>query len=763
MLLSAAPPQTAAPPEKSPAARPGPQRTAVASDEILISAIRQEVDPPWRRLRGMARIETSTMLITADEIDYNPETDYAEARGNVHFRNFEGGEELWAQRVEYDIGKETGKYFNVRGSSPPKLKEIRPGVLPTRNPFVFEGRWAERIRNRYILHEGFITNCRLPRPAWTLRGPKFDIIPNDRAIARNAVFRIKKIPLFYAPYFYKSLEELPRKSGFLTPNIGNSSRRGKMLGAGYYWAINRSYDATYRMQYFTQRGVAHHVDLRGKPTRTSDFNFILYGVNDRGRKLETPIDVYNADGTFQTIRRIKEGGYMMSFDGRSELPLGFRARGEMNYLSDFTFRQAWTESFYEAIFSSVHTLGFVTRQWSSYGLNFVFQRSQLFQSTAPGDSITIRKLPVMEFHSRDRQISSRVLPFWVSLESSAGFVRRNQPLFQTRQFVERIDFSPRLMTALRWKDFHLIPSFGIRETYYGSSNTGERIAGGNVRRGAREFGVELIAPSLARVFDSPLPLMGVKVKHVIETRVSFRDVSGVEDFEKLIRFDDTELVTNTREIEISLTNRLYGKFKDGQVRPLLSWQLWQKRYFDPTFGGAVAEDRRNVVLSSAELSGYAFLDGPRRYSPVISVVRLNPAPNIGVSWRMDYDPHRRRVSNSGISGDARFTNYFVSIGHEQVRSHPVLTPSANQFRGLLGLGKQNQPGWGAAFSAIYDFRSGIMQYATTQVTYNTDCCGISFQYRRFSFGARNENQFRVAFAIANIGSFGTLKKQETLF
>jgi LPS-assembly protein len=37
------------------------------------------------------------------------------------------------------------------------------------------------------------------------------------------------------------------------------------------------------------------------------------------------------------------------------------------------------------------------------------------------------------------------------------------------------------------------------------------------------------------------------------------------------------------------------------------------------------------------------------------------------------------------------------------------------------------------------------------------------QYRRFGFATRNENQFRVAFAIANIGSFGTLKKQERLF
>ena len=58
---------------------------------------------------------------------------------------------------------------------------------------------------------------------------------------------------------------------------------------------------------------------------------------------------------------------------------------------------------------------------------------------------------------------------------------------------------------------------------------------------------------------------------------------------------------------------------------------------------------------------------------------------------------------------------------------------------------------------------GLLQYSQTQVTYNTDCCGISVQYRRFNFGSRYENQFRIAFAVANIGTFGTLKKQERMF
>ena len=69
----------------------------------------------------------------------------------------------------------------------------------------------------------------------------------------------------------------------------------------------------------------------------------------------------------------------------------------------------------------------------------------------------------------------------------------------------------------------------------------------------------------------------------------------------------------------------------------------------------------------------------------------------------------------------------------------------------------------AATRAAYDYRIRQLQYVSSQVTRNWDCCGLSVQYRRFDFGTRQENQFRVAFAIANIGSFGTLRRQERLF
>ena len=90
----------------------------------------------------------------------------------------------------------------------------------------------------------------------------------------------------------------------------------------------------------------------------------------------------------------------------------------------------------------------------------------------------------------------------------------------TAQFVDRLDFEPSVSTALRWKDIHLIPSFSIRETHYGSSlGNNHQFTGAGVQRSSREFSTELILPSLARVYSG-------KRKHVIEPRAGYRYVNG---------------------------------------------------------------------------------------------------------------------------------------------------------------------------------------------------------------------------------------------
>ena len=721
---------------------------------MYVRSVTQDRRGPWFYLRGAAEVETDEFLLRADEIDYNDTTGYAEARGRVRFLSFERGESLDADQAEYYLEEMKGRFYNVRGSVPPKI-DPRPGILASNAPFVFQGRWADRLANRYILHNGFVTNCRIPRPWWRLQGQKFDIIPGDRAIAYQTWFRVRRVPIFYSPAFYRPLEENPRRSGFLIPMLGNSSRYGQVISGGYYWAINRSHDLTYRPQYYTARGFAHNVDFRGKPSARTDFDLIVFGVNDRGELL--------GDGT-----RRKQGGLTLTFRGQSrDLPWGFEARGQVNYLTSLRFRQAFTQSFTEAVNTEAHSRGYVTKHWSTYALTLVAERSVNYQSDQDEDRIVVRRLPMLDFSSRDRPLFARSrLPIWWSLESTAGLMRRNQPLFQTRQYVERLDLAPRIMTALRWKHFNLLPSLAIRETHWGSSFRDGRVSGDGFLRSTREAAVELEAPSIGRIFDAvPSWLGGKKVgdkmKHVIETRAGFRWSGGVEDFSRAVRFDDTELLSNTKEFDYSLTNRIYVK-KDGNVRELLSWQLWQKRYLDPTLGGAVVDGQRNVFLTQMDMTPYSFFNQRRHQSPIVSALRLSPTPAFSIDWRSDYDPLRQAVVNSSIQGVYRHDNLTVSAGHNQVRNNPLISPGANQMIGTVGWARPNQRGWSIGSLAIYDYRQRLFQYSSTQAGYNTDCCGLSIQFRRIGVGvARNE--WRAAFAVANIGSFGNLRRQERLF
>lgn len=764
MLLAALPAAGQAPPQvlipQPPAVQPQqpnasnpnqrvkiPHPNPPAANEVRVIADNQSTDGSLRHLRGHVIIETVDMKFTADEVDYDQDSGDAEFRGHVTYENYTEGNKLYCDHGKYNVNDETGIFWEVSGTSPAKII-ARPGLLTTNDPFYFQGKWAERKEDRYVLHDGFITDCKVPKPWWRLTGPRFDIIPHDHAIAYNSTFHIKRLPLFYAPAYYKSLKKTPRKSGFLTPHIGHSSRRGFLVGQGYYWAINRSYDLLYDAEYFTTRGLAHNVDFRGKVKPGTDFDFNLYGVNDRG------IDIGN--GVVQ-----KQGGVLFTFNGRSDLGHGWEAQGQINYLSSFLFRQSFTESFHEAIFSESHSVGYLNKHWSSFGFYVVAERGEEFQSVAPDDKIVIRKLPEVEFLSRDRQILGGPVPVWFSLQSSAGFLDRTQPDFQTRQFVDRLDVYPQLTTALHFAGFSLAPSFAARETNYGSSIQHGVLSGTDLLRSSREVRIELIPPALARIYKSPKWLGGEKVKHVIEPRAEWVFVDGIRDFNKIIRFDENDLMTDTNELRLSVANRLFVKNKDGNVNEVLTWEVWQSRYFDPTFGGAVLPGQRNVIASSVELDGFAFLDGPRRYSPVVSALRYQG--RIGVEWRTDYDPLRKQISNSSLTADARFSKFFVSLGHNQVRSNPVLAPNSNQVRGLIGIGNGTRKGWNAAFSSYYDYRQHVLAYAAMQVTYNTDCCGISFQYRRFNFGSRDETQYRVAFAVSNVGSFGTLKKQERIF
>ena len=723
-------------------------------DGVLISACNQQSEGDMRRARGEVDVRTGSVIVTADEADYNDETGDLEVRGNVHYRTLGGQEELFASKVAYNTRTELGTFYDAHGTVS-SASQAGARILTTDNPFYIDGPIVHKAGDEYVVMNGAVTNCDPEHPWWTMRAPKTRIKPGESATVRGGVLRVKGMPLLYAPIFKKSLERVPRKSGFLTPSIGTSSRYGMVLAESYYWAINRSYDATINGTYFTSRGPATQLSLRGRPTRGSHFDAVFFGVKDRGRKLD--------DG-----RRIKQGGSSFEMRGATSLPGGFRGVADLRYLSSLEFKQAFTQTYEEAASSQVRSIGFVTKNFSTYSINASLLRDENFQSTVRDDTVVIRKLPSVELNSSERRLAGGPAPVYFAFDSAFDLVSRSQPAFQTRRYVQRGDFFPRVTAPLRFKGFNVTPTLGGRITGYGQSREQGpegQIVGANLYRASAEVSVDIAPPAVQRIYNGP-KWLGDKVKHVIEPRLRYRYTKGVDDFDRIIRFDARDILNNTNEAEISLTQRLFAKSGEtGQTREVLALEVWQRRYFDPELGGAIAPGGRNVFRSSLDLTPFAFFDQPRNYSPVVMALRTRPSWNAGLEWRTDYDPLREKVVNSSVTFDYRVTSLIrAAVGHNAVRAPTALSPASNQLTTLLGFGDFNRRGWNFAFNSIYDYRRQLFLYSRAQATYNTDCCGFGFEYGRIAYTPTvTQNQFRVSFSIANVGSFGTLRPQERLF
>ncbi len=742
-------------------------------DTARILADTQEKTGNLYHLRGRVEILYKDTHLTADQADYNDETQEATALGHVHIERPSRHEDIHAARVVYNLDTGAGQFYDVQGSTGARVggKNV---VLTTTNPFYFEARWAEKVDdNTYVIHHGYVTSCKPSSALWTLHSSRSVVLPDDHASIYDAWLHIRKVPVFFFPFFRHSLQRIPRSSGFLTPHLGTSSRKGFVAGESFYWAINRSADARLGFRvtctdtdpvcgagYNSARGWAQNAPFRYKPMEKTYLDASYFGVIDRGQV------VNGARGPDQS-------GRTLTILGASELPYGFRAVANVNYLSSYQFRLAFTETFNEAIGSEVHTVTFVTKHFSSYDFHFAFSRYQNFQSTTPHDSIEIRALPSIQFSGADRRLFPR-FPLYYSFDSAAEGLSRSEPSLETAGFISRFDLSQRFSLPLHLGDFRLTPSFGFRTTHYGSSlqtvgaTTSGLIRGvspNEINRITEEFTLDLRAPSLAKVFRSPWKSLGDRWKHVIEPSAVFRMRNGVDDFQQTLRFDFWHLRANTQGLQYSPTQPLYShRAKDGEVRELASWEISQLYFFDPTFGGSLTPGQRNVFDSSIYLTGQAFLDTTRRFSPITSLMRVKPTNFYDLEVRSEYDPDRHRFVDTGVSANARHGKVFGSLGQTFVRSSPILASPSNQLRASVGYGGSSQLGPNIIWLLVDDVRNGFLQYSAVQASYNLDCCGLTVEWRRFAFGrARNENQWRVAVSFANIGTFGNIKKRERLF
>ena len=765
-------------------------------EDVTIKALTQEKAGSVYKLRGSAEIDYESYILRADEIVYDSATGAVQASGHIVLDGGPNDEHIEAARALYNMRDETGRFEHVAGGIGVRLRNNRL-MLTSSNPFSFTGKVLEKTSPyHYILFDGTVTTCQLPEPKWEFHAHKVVVDVGGNAKIYNSSFRLHGVPVLFFPFATHPVQRYPRQSGFLIPNIGQSSIKGTILGESVYLALNRSMDATVGAEYFSLRGWAPQGEFRARPSNTSFIDLSFFSVLDRG--IGNP--------------KVDQGGGDVRLSAESLFGHNFRGVADVDYLSSFVFRLAFNEIFTQAVNSEVKSSAFLSNTTNGYFYNFAVQRYQNFESTTPGDVITILHAPTVELSSVEHQIARS--PFYWSYDSSLGGLSRSDPSFSTAPLVGRFDFAPSLSLPLVLRGWSLRPALTLRDTFYTQQLVPSTVPGGAasaatdaINRKSLDGTVELRPPALDHVFDREF--RGLKWKHVIEPKVTYRYVTGVNNFPDIIRFDERDILSDTNEVEYSVVNRIYAKrvsppkencsqpgmptlfiggapphslipwHKSGsqtesacsqepQVREIVTWELAQKYFIDPTFGGALLPGVSNVFATTEDLTGIAFLNDARRLSPLISRLRISTSSRTDVEWDVDYDFHLSHINTSTALVNFRagpFTvgggDAFLQAPGENIETAPVVF---NQFRLLLGYGYPNKRGFSMATNVGFDANLNFLQYASAQTTYNWDCCGLSFEYRRFALGeVRNENQYRFTFALANIGAFGNLRRDARLF
>src|SRR5208282_3356856 len=105
----------------------------------------------------------------------------------------------------------------------------------------------------------------------------------------------------------------------------------------------------------------------------------------------------------------------------------------------------------------------------------------------------------------------------------------------------------------------------------------------DISRQALVTSVELRPPAVERIFDRDF--LGRKWKHVIEPRVVYRYVTGVNDFANVLHFDERDILSNTHEVGYGFVTRFYAK------RPASSAKECEVPMTNLAVGAAAPEQR----------------------------------------------------------------------------------------------------------------------------------------------------------------------------
>ncbi len=692
---------------------------------VLLSETQERLTRSRYRASGRVELSFQDIVITCDLAEYDEETREGFAEGTVRFS--QGNQWLVSSRAEFNFADQTAAFHDATGF--------------TDQEFMVQGELLRKTGpDTYALTKGTITACNEKNPKWAFGMGAATVNVDRTARLKSVVFKIKGIPVLYTPYLVIPMEQKRRSSGLLPFHSGDSTSKGRMFSQGYFQTLGESADLTLYGDYFTLRGLAMGGIFRARPNTQSRLYLQAYGIQDR----------------------LNQGGAQLAVDGETRLPQGFRAVASVNITTNFRFRQAFSDSFRSATIPEERSVLFLTRNEGSYSTNIYFQRDE---ALFPGRSLVIRKSPAIDFSSLGAPLGNS--PFIFSFTAAAEGLSRTDSQIETPRMMQRLDFHPRLAFRLpSIAGFSLFPSAGFRTTYYSarlSPDENPVVLSSSLRREYFDFEVDVRPPTLEKDYQSKI--LG-KFRHVVEPYAVFRRIDGISNLRETIRFDAGDAIAETTEIEYGIFNRIFRtrETSSGSHRrfEFLSLGIMQKYFFDPDFGGAFRNGELNSFYPLNTLTGLSRTGIQRMLAPASAVLRLSPAETISYDIRADYDPKLRRLRDTSVS--AHWYQDGIAISGTYFKSHALEpgTLESHHVQGQAGFGSVNR-GLSGSVTFSYNIRTSNLLNSHSRLNYAWDCCGVSLQFQQFDLGLRTESRLSFSFSLKGIGSFGTIKRPESLF
>ena len=470
---------------------------------------------------------------------------------------------------------------------------------------------------------GSYTTCDVDDNSWSLTSPRIKLDrAKDVGEAYHAVLRIKRVPVFYAPYINFPLSD-KRKSGFLAPSFGTSDESGTEIFLPYYWNIAPNYDATFTPRFIERRGVQFQNEFR-------------YLSNYHNGIIEA--EYLPSDSLFDDDRSLIRLRHNTNFSRQWRGDLLFAEVSDSEYLEDLGNSLAIT--------SITHLERRADLSYDGNWGNFLtrVQDFQTVDDTIAASNRPYKRLPQLLYSS------PRIQSWWnIDQQLRSEWVQFDRDDSVT---AARLDIQPTLSRRFErsWGFFE--PRVKLRHTQYQLDDQ----AAGIDDNLSRTVPISSLDGGL--FFDKPFTLGKGAFVHTLEPRlfylyVPFRDQDDIPLFDTGLnnfrfgqlfndnRFSGGDRIGDANQLTLALTSRLINDLNGQELATLAIGQIRHFRDREVTLsGGAADTDNTSDFVAQLDINptNSLTLTGEWQWDPdneesVLSAASLKyrPAPDRGLN------------------------------------------------------------------------------------------------------------------------------------